>query len=304
MGAADDGGDVGFMFQSDFQRTDSGLVFTGDSAPTGTTAVSGARGTFLRRVAERLLRMGGRLHIAPSDITNYSGAATGSGTPGAPHLGIGNVDTGLYLTTAASVDTLNVAADGANVATFAASGATVNGQAVVVTNDSRLDAHTKLVSNTTTTQVVSTTTKTAFLTQSIGPVTAGDVYVLTAFGDFLQNSAGSPTYTLEFALGSTTLGTSNALAFAALPTRRKWHMELQLLCGTTSSQVMGGLLTIGGLSSTVSLPLVAPNASTPLTYTATEDMSTAKNLLWQVTMSANSASMDWRTLGYTLRRLR
>jgi hypothetical protein len=138
MGRNDDSGDVGLMFQSDSARTDSGLVFLGDSAPTGTSSASGNRGTFIRRVAARLLRVGGRMHIAPSDITNYDGEATGNGTAAAPHLGIGNVDTGLYLTTAANVDTLNVAADGANIATFAASGATVNGQAVVVTNDARL----------------------------------------------------------------------------------------------------------------------------------------------------------------------
>ena len=171
-------------------------------------------------------------------------------------------------------------------------------------NDSRLDAATKLVTNATTTQIVSTTAKTAFLTQSIGPVTAGDVYLLTAFGDFLQQSGGAATYTIEFALGTTTLGTSNLLSFASAGTRRKWHLELQLICGTTSAQTIGGLFTTGGLSGAVTLPLVAPSASAPLTYTATEDMSSAKNLVWSVTMSANSASMDWRTLGYTLRRLR
>lgn len=67
---------------------------------------------------------------------------------------------------------------------------------------------------------------------------------------------------------------------------------------------MGGLFVIGALSGAVTMPLTAPNSMAPLTYTATEDMSSAKSLVWSVTMSASSASMDWRTLGYTLRRLR
>jgi hypothetical protein len=126
MGATDDG-DIGLAFQSDANRTGSGLVFFGDSAPTGTSNPSGSRGTFLRRVSARLIRSGGRIHIAPSDISNSSGVPTGNGTATAPHLAIGTTDTGLYLTTASSVDTLRVAVDGANVASFSAVGLNIVG---------------------------------------------------------------------------------------------------------------------------------------------------------------------------------
>ena len=123
MGGNDDGGEIGLAFQSDINRNESGLVFFGDSAPSGTPNASGNRGTFLRRVGARLIRSGGRLHIAPSDITNYAGTATGDGTPAAPHLSIGNIDTGLYLTTSGT-DTLRVSVDGTNVASFASTGIT------------------------------------------------------------------------------------------------------------------------------------------------------------------------------------
>ncbi len=123
MGGNDDGGEIGLAFQSDLRRNESGLVFFGDSAPSGTPNASGNRGTFLRRVGARLIRSGGRLHIAPSDITNYAGTATGDGTPAAPHLSIGNIDTGLYLTTSGT-DTLRVSVDGTNVASFNSTGIT------------------------------------------------------------------------------------------------------------------------------------------------------------------------------------
>jgi hypothetical protein len=127
MGGNDDGGEIGLAFQSDLRRNESGLVFFGDSAPSGTPNASGNRGTFLRRVSARLIRSGGRLHIAPSNLNNYAGEATSDGSAATPHLGIGNVDTGLYLTTASSVDTLNVSADGARVASLNAVGLNIVG---------------------------------------------------------------------------------------------------------------------------------------------------------------------------------
>ena len=60
-------------------------------------------------------------------IPNYSGVAVGSGISTDPHLSIGNPDTGIYVTTASSVDTLNISADGTKVASLSKVGLTVTG---------------------------------------------------------------------------------------------------------------------------------------------------------------------------------
>ena len=217
MGAGDDAGDIGLSFQSDAQRYGAGLVFFGDSAPSGTTSASGSRGTFLRRVADRLLRMGGRLHIAPSDITNFAGTATGDGTAAEPHLGIGNVDTGLYLTTASSVDTLNVAVDGANVASFTSTGVTAStftgtltGNATtattVVTNANLTGDVTSVGNATTLTNApVIAKTLTGF-TSGAGTITSSDS-LLTAIQKLNGNIAPLPRGLMAAPTTSTTSDT-------------------------------------------------------------------------------------------------
>jgi hypothetical protein len=204
MGGNDDAGDIGLVFQSDIDRSNSGLVFFGDDAPTDTPNRSSNRGTFLRRVAARLIRSGGRLHIAPSDLNNFAGTATSSGTPTAPHLGIGNVDTGLYLTTASGVDTLRVAVDGANVASFSSTG--FNGALA-----STATATTQTVGDNST--KVATTAFVTTANQSLGTYTA---YTPT----FTNLTVGNGTLAAQYcrvnnfvhAFGSFTFGSSSVMS--------------------------------------------------------------------------------------------
>ena len=233
MGANDDG-DIGLAFQSDANRTGSGLVFFGDSAPTGTSNPSGSRGTFLRRVAARLIRSGGRIHIAPSDISNSSGVPTGNGTATEPHLGIGNVDTGLYLTTASSVDTLRVAVDGANVASFSSAGFDgALASTVTATTQTAGDNSTKVATTafvTTADQLLGTYT--AYTPTWNGGVTIGN-------GTF--SSAYATVNKLTHYYGTFTFGSTSAITAAtvtiSLPTTPHSSITGLGFPGFNSSQV-------------------------------------------------------------------
>jgi hypothetical protein len=107
---------VGMAFLSTAGRRDASLILYGDAPVSGSGNDSNA-GLFLGRIGAYQAALGGRLVIRPSDRTDTSGNVT-AGVATDPDLCIGNVDTGLYLATAAP-DTIGFSVDGVGAVTLA-----------------------------------------------------------------------------------------------------------------------------------------------------------------------------------------
>ena len=162
----------------------------------------------------------------------------------------------------------------------------------------------------TTTTVQNTTTRTAFITETIGgstnPVAAGDAYILAAWGD-QQNTGGSVTYTIDFQLGSTTAIATSGLAYTTTSggQKRKWWLEAQFIMPTLTSQSWGTTL-LTSVMSTTNWPAGTGSTATGVA-SSTEDFSAtnaSKTLTCNVAMNSATTQTDWRCTGYTLIRVR
>lgn len=164
---------------------------------------------------------------------------------------------------------------------------------------------TKVGSSTTVVAVNNSATKTTVLTQGTGAAQAGDEFVLTVWGDSLNQTGSAQTYTLDLNLGATSLASSSALSVTTSSSRRKWWLEVNLLVASTTSQNVGGVFSLGAAGTqTWMLASTGLGGSGGFFSTATEDMSTSKDITLAVTMGAANSSLEWRLGGYSLARRR
>lgn len=87
----------------------------------------------------------------------------------------------------------------------------------------------------------------ASLTLPGGLVAAGDIVKLICFGDLLNNSGSSITYTPKVKIGATTVLTGGASTVTASATRRSWKLEVECMVAATNAERVIGKLTFGGL---------------------------------------------------------
>ena len=160
----------------------------------------------------------------------------------------------------------------------------------------------------TTTAVLNTTTRTPVLSEVIGgstnPVAAGDVYQIAAWGD-QQNSVGTVSYTLDFALDATIILATTSLAFTVTTNRRKWWLEAQLIMPSLTTQNLGVIATFGTQGAGGWVAGTSTNASGM--GSSTVDFSAAnasKTLTLNVTQGVATATTEFRCTGYTLQRVR
>lgn len=150
-----------------------------------------------------------------------------------------------------------------------------------------LDKRSRLVARTeTAVTVVNSTAETSLCSLATPTVGVGDRLILRAGGDLINNSAGSVNFTFRLKLGGTTLCTSNALAIAVSPNRRRWNIEAVFAVAVVaSSQLVSGQLVVGNASATTMFLSTSTNVGA-LGGTSAEDLSTAKNVVFSVEMSA------------------
>lgn len=131
----------------------------------------------------------------------------------------------------------------------------------------------------------------ASLVLPAGIVAVGDVLKFSAFGDAMNNSGSTVTYTWRFKIGSTTLLATPALSHATGANRRKWTFNADIMFPTTASERVGGrLLTTGSSNQTmdaVATALVADGYGE-----ATEDTAAALNVILTCQLGTSAATAD------------
>jgi hypothetical protein len=178
--------------------------------------------------------------------------------------------------------------------------------------DSGANTYLKLAANTTTT-TISNTTKTAFVSETIGgstyPVAAGDLYILKAWGDQQNTNAAAISLTFEFQFGATTFMTSAAVSLTQTTggAKRKWTAEVHMILPTLTSQNQGSYYSLSTQST--SNMSIASGLFGHAATTSSEDLSAAnasKTLALYVTQSSapGGSTTEFRCLGYTLVRIR
>ena len=167
---------------------------------------------------------------------------------------------------------------------------------------------TKVGASGTQVTLVNTTTRTAMFTQALGAATTGDEFVLTAWGDQTNSNGSSINYTHEVVLGTTVVatGTQAMTNIATTGNRRRWWLETNIILTGTAAQSVGGVYTIStsGASTGNTFTFGAATTQGVVSSTATEDMSTTKDLAFYITMSAAATSVDFRLGGYSVVRRR
>ena len=93
----------------------------------------------------------------------------------------------------------------------------------------------------TTTTVVNTVTETEIASLEIpqGDLVAGQMYRLSLWGDYLNNSGAPRQITIRVKLNGTTALTAVIASINAGANRRKWHLDIEVLGETTAVQRVG-----------------------------------------------------------------
>lgn len=157
-----------------------------------------------------------------------------------------------------------------------------------------------------TTTVVNTTSETDLLSIALPTdLGVGDrVYLRMPF-DMLNNSGAGVTYAIKVILGATTVLDTSATSFSTSGQRRRGRLEvavaIEAIGGSPAQRVWGGISS--GAPSASSMPWTSTNTLVgDGTGTATEDLSSAKNLKVSVTMGTAALTADFRRLSYMLLR--
>lgn len=162
---------------------------------------------------------------------------------------------------------------------------------------------TKIGSSGTQVAVSNTITKTTLITQALGAAQAGDEFVFTAWGDCLNQTGSSQLWTIDVALGATTLGSGSTGTLATSGNRRRWWFEMNMVVTSTTAQSSGGIMTFGPLGTT-SFTLGTTGAQGGFYAASTEDLSTSKDLTFSVTLGSANTTHDFRLGGYSVARRR
>ena len=246
---------------------------TGPTGPTGPTGAAGAAGA-----------AGATGPTGPTGPTGNTGAAGAAGATG-PTGPTG--DTGATGATGATGDT------GPTGPTGAAGGTVLSYSASQVS-------------------VVNTTTETDLFSYSLAGSAAGDIIEITAFGTRLVNNATNAAATWRFKIGSTTVLQSASIAVgstSASTDLRKWQVKISILISSTSAQKVTGVVMDKRANTNNSNSWIAltdgSNQIVLVGYgTASEDLTSAKNLIltWQWAAAATTSDIDLE--GYYIVRYR
>ncbi len=131
-----------------------------------------------------------------------------------------------------------------------------------------------------------------------------DVLTFVAFGDMLNNTGSPVTVTLAFKIGSTTVATSNAVSCNSGAQRREWWCQVDVVCASTSSQLVGGGMVGPGATTADAWPIATSSFNGPLYGSASEDTTSAKAFTLTATLGTASSSADFLCRGAYLRRAR
>lgn len=156
---------------------------------------------------------------------------------------------------------------------------------------------TRITQTTTQVAVSNTTTETNLLSFTIpAGAAAGDLYILRATGDVLQNGLAC-NYTWRLKLGATTVFVSPTAAAGSDSARKSWRLEVFIYIVGTSSQKLDAFL-FGGLAPATTWMSYLGGGGTTLMLqgynTAAEDMTVNKNIIFTVQMGTASANADVR----------
>jgi hypothetical protein len=149
------------------------------------------------------------------------------------------------------------------------------------------------------TTVVNTTTESNLLSFSQTAVADNCVYRIHAFGTILNNSGATVSYTLRFKIGATTALATVAVNRTSSVARRRWRTSFDVvMAGGRASQVVSAQHLEG---ENVSQNWASP-ASTSFIYagtnTATEDMASAKTIVFTVQMGTANANTEMVCNGF------
>lgn len=156
----------------------------------------------------------------------------------------------------------------------------------------------RIASSYSTTTISNSAAETNLLSQGITGA-AEDLYQLIAWGEMLNNTGGSVTFQFRAKLGSTTMLTSTQ-AFGTSADKRFWRYELYLPIVSTTSQRANGQLsmTTAGAATTLSFGAIYTGNGT-----ASEDVSTSKNLILSGQMNTASANATISVTGWYLTKV-
>jgi len=152
-------------------------------------------------------------------------------------------------------------------------------------------------------EVVNTASTTTLISEAISGAQAGEIYELNFFGRYLNNSGASRTFTFTASLGASTLMTGTSAAFAISTVERGFTGSLRLHVDTTSSQLAICDINFTGVGIVANQPFQTMGLLSLQYGSASEDLSTSKNLVLTFAHAAANASLRLRLLGYTLVRL-
>lgn len=161
---------------------------------------------------------------------------------------------------------------------------------------------------TTAKDVANTTTETDLLNSEIeiaaGVMGTDKAAKLTLWGDYLNNTGGTPTTQLKIKFGGTTLLDVTTGGVGASASRRAWFIEFTIQNVTAASQISGGRASLGlptaAATGTGSLAN-AEYVGGPLQGAAsTVDTAAAVAVAVTATHSTASASLSWRLNGALL----
>jgi predicted nuclease of predicted toxin-antitoxin system len=153
-------------------------------------------------------------------------------------------------------------------------------------------------------EVVNTTTPTNIVSLSLANVIAGEVYELNWFGRYLNNSGTNRQATLTVSLGATSFfATGNTTGnIPTATTERAMMGTVRLYVDTLNSQLCMAQWQNSG--TTANHPTAAMLLLNNVYGSASEDLSSAKNLTLTFNHSVAGTTTRLRVLGYTLVRLR
>jgi len=128
-----------------------------------------------------------------------------------------------------------------------------------------------------------------------GTVAAGDVLHLVAGGDLFNNSGSAANYQHRLKLGTTTFADNGGVNMAAATNRRKWLLDVYILCVTpTAQEIVASLVfaTTGAAASAWQTMDTLARAGSWGWFTTAEDMSVAKTLAFTCQMAASNALLE------------
>ena len=155
------------------------------------------------------------------------------------------------------------------------------------------------------TEVVNTTATTNLFSLPISGAQAGEIYDLTFFGRYLNNSGSSRAFTFTASLGSATLTTGTSANFVTSTVERGFYGNIKIYVDATNRQMTYSGLSFTAAGTAANHPVAAMGLNITNVFTkATVDLSTSQNLVVSFAHSAALTTIRLRLLGYTLVRLR